>query len=125
VAPSAREEISAPYRDTRYETILGLEGSFLDEDEKGIKIDSETLCQDLLENDQAVPQDFLFRDDRFKATCQMVRARNELTVFHYITPEIVPSAESLRIRGANHLHILVELINEIWTNSKPIVGTFP
>ena len=67
-----REEKSAPYRETRYETLLATKGSFMDEDERGIKDESKSACRTVLESNQTVPQDSLFRNDLFKAGCRKI-----------------------------------------------------
>jgi len=41
--------------------------------------DMKTICKNLLERDQTLPQDSLFGDDLFKKTCEKVRNRNEAT----------------------------------------------
>ncbi len=49
----------------------------IDDDNKGE--DMKTLCKNLLERDQTLPQDSLFGDDLFKKTCEKVRNKNEAT----------------------------------------------
>ncbi|KJZ69321.1 hypothetical protein HIM_11279 [Hirsutella minnesotensis 3608] len=120
-----REEKSAPYRDPRYETLLGTKGSFMVESNLDITNASKTLSGILLEANQAVPKDSLFRDDVFKSTCQKIHNRNEARVIQDITRLIVPSAESLATFGAKHLDILTESVNEGWNNSVPLTGTRP
>lgn len=59
----------------------------------------------------------------------MLRNRNEAKVIQDITRLIVPSAQSLAIRGskygAKHLRYLIESVNEGWNNSVPLTGTRP
>lgn len=92
-----------------------------DDNEKNMKI----FCKILLERDQTVPQDFLFRDDLFKRTCEKVRNRNEALVVQNITRLIVPSAENLAIYDAEHLNHLYETINEGWNSMAKYEGTLP
>ncbi|TWU70855.1 hypothetical protein ED733_000488 [Metarhizium rileyi] len=120
-----REEKSAPYRDQRYKTLLATKGSFMDESDLGITKQSEKNYVALLSTEQTVPNDTLFQDDIFKQTCRSVEDRNEARVMRDITPLIVPPAEILRIRGAKHLDILIESVNEGWNNSIPLTGTRP
>ena len=97
-----RESKSAPYKDTSlssYKTLLSL--------------------------DQTVPNDSLFRDDVFKATCLSVQDRNESRIIRSISPYIVPSAEDLAIMGATTLRCLIENVNEGWTGSIPVEGPRP
>ena len=61
-----RERKSAPYRDTRYTTLIAAKGSFMDKSNLGITDASKSLCRCLLESEQDVPKDSLFRDDRLK-----------------------------------------------------------
>lgn len=84
-----------------------------------------TLCKALLERDQTIPQDSLFRNDLFKKTCEEVRNRNEAKVVQDITRLIVPSAENLAIYGAKHLIYLYETVNEGWTSIAEYEGTLP
>ncbi|KJZ68642.1 hypothetical protein HIM_11972 [Hirsutella minnesotensis 3608] len=120
-----REEKSAPYRDPRYETLLGTKGSFMVKSNSDVTSASKTLSRTLLETNQVVPKDSLFRDDVFESTCQKIHDRNEARVIQDITRLIVPSAESLATFGAKHLGILTESVNEGWNNSVPLTGTRP
>ncbi|RYP83310.1 hypothetical protein DL769_001397 [Monosporascus sp. CRB-8-3] len=112
-----REEKSAPYRDPRYETLLGTKGSFMVKSNLDIADTSKTLCKTLLEANQAVPEDSLFRDDIFESICQKIHNRNEARVIQNISRLIVLSAESFAIFGAKYLNILTESVNEGWNNS--------
>ncbi|MCJ1356977.1 MAG: hypothetical protein MMC33_006973 [Icmadophila ericetorum] len=88
---------SAPYKDLAYEILLAEQGNFLDEFHQGITDSSKDKCQILLNTEQAVPQDSLFRDDLFKEACAKLRDRNEARVINDIARLIVPSAETLAI----------------------------
>ena len=120
-----RDVKSAPYQDARYETILATKGSFMGRFDLGTTATSKSLCRTFLETEQAFPDDSLFHDDLFEETCEMVRNKNEARVVRDISPLIVPSAEILAIRGAKHLKILIESVNEGWNNSIPITKTCP
>ncbi len=91
----------------------------------GITNASRTLYQTLLDSEQTVPQDSLFRDDLFDETCESVLDRNEAMVVRDISPLICPSAQVLRIYGAKHLKHLIESINEGWTGSIAVEGPLP
>jgi hypothetical protein len=121
----AREVKSIPYQDARYETILATKGSFMGKSELGVTATSKSLCRTFLETEQTVPDDSLFRDDLFEETCEMMRNKNEARVVRDISPLIVPSAEILAVRGAKHLKILIESVNEGWNNSIPVTKTRP
>lgn len=60
-----------------------------------------------------------------KKTCELIRNRNEARVIRDISLLIVPSAESLAIRGDKHLRCLIESVNEGWNNSIPLTKTRP
>ncbi|KAF2241425.1 hypothetical protein BU26DRAFT_469083 [Trematosphaeria pertusa] len=124
-----REEKSAPYQDARYEILLETKGSYMGryvgEKEEGVTRESKDLCRTLLEAKQTVPEDSIFHDDFFGDTCEMIRNRNEAKVIQDIARLIVPSAQSLAIRGAKHLKCLIESINEGWNNSIPLLGPRP
>ena len=68
-----REAKSTPYQSPQYETLLATKGSFMDKSELGITNASKSLCQTLLDAEQTVPQDSLFRDDLFEETCGRYR----------------------------------------------------
>lgn len=120
-----REEKSTPYEDARYETLLATKGSFMDEHQAGITDKSRNTCRTLLETQQVVPEDTLFRDDLFQDTCKRIRNRNEARVIRDISLFIVPSAETLTIRGAGHLQVLIESVNEGWNNAIPVTRPRP
>jgi hypothetical protein len=107
-----REAKSSPYARPSYETVLATKGSFMGKFELGITDESKRLCRTLLEAEQSVPQETLFRDDLFKETCESVQARNEAMVVRDISPLIYPSAQVLRIYSAKHLKPLNESVNE-------------
>jgi hypothetical protein len=120
-----REVKSASYTRPSYPTILSIKGSFMGKFDLGITDTSKRLCQTLLEAEQSVPQDTLFRDDLFEETCEGIRARNEAMVVRDISPLICPSAQVLRIYGAKHLKPLNESINEGWNSAIPFYGPRP
>lgn len=124
-----REVKSAQYNNPEYEIRLEQKGSYMreyddiDDDDKGENM--KTLCKTLLERDQTLPQDSLFREDLFKKTCEKVRNRNEAMVVQDITRLIVPSAENLAIYGAKNLNHLYESVNEGWNSVEEFEGTRP
>jgi len=120
-----REEKSTPYNDARYETVLKTKGSFLSKHKEGVTIESKNLCQTLLETKTEIPQDSLFRDDLFEDICEEIQNRNEAKVIQDIARLIIPSARHLAIRGANHLKILIESVNEGWNNSIAVTKPRP
>ncbi|MCJ1385854.1 hypothetical protein MMC17_008978, partial [Xylographa soralifera] len=121
-----RESKSAPYRNTRYTTLLEGKGSYMREfDDDDIPKNMEDLCQTLLKEEQPVPLDSLFRRDIFKKTCRKIEDRNEARVIQNISRLIVPSAETLATYGAIHLDHLIEGVNEGWTGSIAVEGPLP
>lgn len=86
---------------------------------------SRSLCRQLLQSEQTVPQDSLFRDDLFEETCQKIETRNEAMVIRDIGLLIVPSAQALAIYGATHLKPLYECVNEGWNTAISYHGTRP
>ena len=120
-----RESKSAPYRDARYTTLLAAKGSFMEKSNMGITNISLNNYKALLGADQTVPNDSLFRDDVFEATCRSVEDRNEARIIRSISPYIVPSAEDLAIMGATKLECLIENVNEAWTGSVAVEGPRP
>ncbi len=120
-----RESKSAPYRNTRYTTLLEGKGSYMRKSKLGITNASRTLYQILLDSEQTVPQDSLFHDDLFDETCESVLDRNEAMIVRDISPLICPPAQVLRIYGAKHLKDLIESVNEGWTGSIAVEGSLP
>ena len=120
-----REKKSAPYRTTRYTTLLEGKGSYMYESDLGITKGSKDLYQRLLKLKQSVPKDSLFRDDLFKKTCRKVEDMNEARVIQDIARLIVPSAETLATYGATQLDHLIEGVNEGWTGNIPVEGPRP
>lgn len=66
------EAKSTPYKRPSYETVLATKGSFMRKLDLGIIDASKKVCRTLLEAEQPVPQDILFRDDLFDETCESV-----------------------------------------------------
>jgi hypothetical protein len=124
-----REEKSAPYQDPRYRSLLEAKGSFMGKyvgrNEEGPVAESKTEYKSFLETEQLVPEHSLFQDDFFEETCEMIQDRNEAKVIQDIARLIVPSAQSLAVRGAKHLRCLIESVNEGWNNSIPITKPRP
>ncbi|POS69146.1 hypothetical protein DHEL01_v212459 [Diaporthe helianthi] len=126
---ASREKKSTPYQNARYTLLLETRGSFMGkyvgEGESGPQKKSIDLCGTLLKSEQNVPHDSLFSDEFFEETCEMIQERNEAKVVQDIARLIVPSAQSLSIRGSRHLRILIESVNEAWTKSIPLIRDFP
>ena len=125
-----REVKSAYYRNPDYAIELEDEGSYMrefDDDDDDIPKNARDLCRTLLETEQMVPQDSLFRDDLFKKTCRKIQDRNETMVIRDIGLLIVPSAQTLATYGATHLNHLYETTNEGWNSvfSFPLNKTRP
>ncbi|KAI4230586.1 MAG: hypothetical protein L6R40_007998 [Gallowayella cf. fulva] len=123
-----REIKSAQYRNPDYAIELEDEGSYMREfDDDNIPKNVRDLCRTLLETEQTVPQDSLFRDDLFKKTCRKMQDRNETMVIRDIGLLIVPSAQTLATYGATHLNHLYETTNEGWNSvfSFPLHKTRP
>jgi len=53
----------------------------------------------------------------------MTQDRNEASVIQDIAQLIVPSAQSLALRGTKHLKYLIENVNEDWNNSFHVTQT--
>ncbi len=121
----SRESKSSQYNNPDYEVRLERKGSYMRKSPLGITNTSRELCRTLLEKEQTIPQDTLFRDDLFDKTCESVQGRNEAMVVRDITPLICPSAQILRIHGAKHLNLLYESVNEAWSSMNEYEGTLP
>ena len=120
-----RESKSAKYQNASYIILLERKGSYMKASKLGVTRASLTSCKVLLDSEQTVPKDSMFRDDLFKATCDKVQDRNEARVIRSIAPYIVPLAEDLEILGATHLEYLIEGVNECWTGNIAVEGLLP
>ncbi|KAI4159027.1 MAG: hypothetical protein LQ342_006928 [Letrouitia transgressa] len=120
-----REKKSAPYRNIRYATLLEGKGSYMYKSNLGIINRSKDLYRRLLELEQFVPKDSLFRNDLFEEACRKIEDRNEARVIQDIARLVVPSAETFATYGAKHLKHLIEGVNEGWTASIPLEGPQP
>lgn len=120
-----REVKSAQYTTTKYSILLATKGSFMEKSDFGITTSSKSMCYSLLQREQAVPQDSLFRDDLFDKTCRNLQDRNEAMVIRDIALLIVPSAQILATYGATHLNHLSECVNQGWNAAIPFQGTRP
>jgi hypothetical protein len=98
-----------------YEDILKAAGIFMHNNGKVTPTDAcVTLCKALLDTAQSVPEDSLFRDDRFQETCFRLCNANEAKVVRDISPLIVPSGEILHAFGVEQLGHLTDHVNEKW-----------
>jgi hypothetical protein len=88
----------------------------------GITDACRALCKSLLEAEQPLPPDSLFRDDRFEKTCERLRNENEAKVVRDISPLLVPSVELLCAYGEEHLESMVDHVNQKWYGCVPIVA---
>jgi hypothetical protein len=120
-----REEKSAPYKHPSYEILLATKGSHMNESKLGITSASKRDIQTLLDTETGVPNDSLFSDDQFQATCEKIRNRNEARITRDISLLLVPSAEILETQGATHLEHLIDSVNEGWNNSIPATKPRP
>lgn len=110
-----REVKSARYRNPDYVAELKDEGSYMrdfDYDDDDIPKNVKDFYRTLLEIEQMVPKDSLFRDDLFKKTCQKIKNRNEAIIIRDIDLLIIPSAQTLATYGATHLNHLYETTNQ-------------
>ena len=122
----SRDSKSTPYRNPRYTTLLELKGSFLrDFGDNDPPTTVTNPGRDLLNAEQVVPKNSLFRDDIFRRFCREIEDRNEAMVIQDVSRLLVPSAKNLAIYGDRHLDVLIENVNEAWTESIPVEGPRP
>lgn len=121
----SRERKSDPYRDPRYETLLGAKGSFLKDSKAGILAADSKFCRTLLNFKKIPPSDTLFDDRFFGETMDKIQNENEARVVRDIGQLISPSAECLATRGVRGLHLLKESTNAGWNQCIPFEGPRP
>lgn len=109
--------------DHGYQQILESVGIYMGQPEPHLRAaqTDKALCQELLKKEQSVPKDSLFNDDLFESTCEDIANRNEARVIQDIGRLIVPAPEELFRRGAKHLKLLIETVDESWIKSIPLV----
>lgn len=120
-----RENKSVPYANPQYAVLLEAKGSYMSKSASSVTKESKDLCQQLLESQQTVLEDSLFRDDLFEEACRKIENRNEAKVIQDIARLLVPSAETFATYGAKHLEHLIEGVNEAWRGNIPIQGPRP
>ncbi|OJD18200.1 hypothetical protein AJ78_01758 [Emergomyces pasteurianus Ep9510] len=120
-----KEAESAQYKNPRYKILLETKGSFMRKSELRTTDASKRLCSTLLETEQSIPIDSLFRDDLFDKLCEMIQDRNETRVIQDISQLVVPSAELLATYSVTKLICLIESVNEDWKNSILVTGPRP
>jgi hypothetical protein len=87
----------------------------------GVTSSCQDLCRSLLETEQPLPPDSLFREDRFRKTCERLHNENEAKIIRDISPLLVPSVEVLCAYGAEYLEPMVDHLNQRWYGCEPIV----
>jgi len=75
-----REVKSAPYKDTRYKTILATKSSFISKSNLGIIDKSKANFQALLNIKQTMLRNSLFSNDLFKLTYKKIQDKNKTRV---------------------------------------------
>lgn len=119
------ETRSTPPTTAPYTSLLETPNSFRGESNLGITDDNKNPCKRLLEEEQTIPSDSLFRDDLFASTCRAIEESNEFRLIRDISPLLVPSAENLTIYGTTQVETLIESVNECWDNSDPLTNPCP
>ena len=119
---SFREGKNPAVKSQRYEDTLESAGIQMGKPELPTTNTCKELCQTLLDVEQPIPKDSLFRDDLFETTCENIRNRNKARVIQDVARLIVPSAETLTTYGAIHLKHLIENVNECWIKSIPLIN---
>ena len=118
---SVREAKNPAASSRLYEKTLAAVGIYMGGG-PGITDACRTLCKSLLETEQPLPLDSLFRDDRFERTCERLRNENEAKVIRDISSLLVPSVEVLCVYGEEHLESMVDHVNQKWHGCVLIVA---
>ena len=90
-----REAKSTSYQNTRYAILLASKESYMEKSVSGITDTSRTWCKTLLNSEETVPIESLFRDDIFEKTCLQIQDRNEARVIRDISCLIIPVTAAL------------------------------
>ncbi|EHY60797.1 hypothetical protein ABEF95_008896 [Exophiala dermatitidis] len=120
-----REDKNASYQDPSYSWLLEAQGSYMVRSELGITKESELLCRSLFTAKQTVPRETIFSDGVFETALEKLQGKDEARVIQDIARLVVPSAETLASSGDRHLDILIESVNECWSDSIPLTKPRP
>jgi hypothetical protein len=120
-----KEEKNTLYRNPRYQIVFETKGSFIEKTPVGITDRSSILIKILLNIDQPVPENLLFRNDLFDTICEKIQRENEFRIIRDISLLIISSAEILAIYSAANLGCLIENVNKGWDNNIPFYGPRP
>ncbi|KAH7146604.1 hypothetical protein B0J13DRAFT_606829 [Dactylonectria estremocensis] len=100
-------------------------GSFLRKSHSGIADEARVVCKELCENFDPLPHDTPLDDDTFESFCDSLLGRYGAKIFRDLSHLIVPPAEPLALRGHKKLKCLVEGVDEVWCNARPLTGPPP
>ena len=106
-----REEESAKWRNSAYETKLASGGSYIYKSDLDIREESKTFCQKFPDSAQTVVQDSLFSENRFEIACRNIQKETGAMVVQDTTWLVVPSAKTLATCGTTNLENSVESVN--------------
>ena len=121
----SRDAKYSAYKDVNYVVVLETKNSFMRISAAGLIEEDLKLCERLLSENQPIPQNTMFEDDRFEEFCSHLQDRSEARVYLDLHPLLVPSAENLFIRGQRTLQYLIEGYNDRWVKAIPFYGPRP
>ena len=117
---SLREGKNPAVKSRRYQQIIESVGIYMGQPEPHLRANKadKALCRGLLDKEQPVPKDSLFSSEW---TLEDLSNRNEARFIQDIGRLIVPAPEEMACRGATHLKLLIETVDEGWIKSIPLV----
>ncbi|KZF19256.1 hypothetical protein L228DRAFT_286106 [Xylona heveae TC161] len=120
------EAKSIAYRDANYEEWLQVHaGFYMIEHALRISEKSENLCNKLLETKHMPPTRTIFSDETFEEACQRLQGKNEARIVQDIARLLVPSADALATFSDTRFEVLVESVDEGWSNSIQVTNPRP
>lgn len=121
-----RELKSTSYTRPQYDILLMTKGFYRKELPQGMDVQSEQICQELLDGLQPTPVGTFFDDAVFQKTCEELVDQNEAMVIRDISQLIAPSAQGLaRWDDNSALAVLKESVNQGWNTCVPLTEPRP
>ncbi|KAI9748176.1 MAG: hypothetical protein M4579_007292 [Chaenotheca gracillima] len=121
----SRDAKYSAYKDSNYAVVLETKHSFMCPSEAGIVDEDRKLCRKLLCSEHPPLLDSMFQDKLFERFHNLLQGRSEARVYLDLHPLLVPSAETLFVRGNRSFHNLIQGYNDPWIKAIPFYGPRP
>ncbi|KAI9674188.1 MAG: hypothetical protein M1817_002006 [Caeruleum heppii] len=117
---SAQEGKNPGVKSVRFENWLEQAGIHMEHCAAAVPTQgSEDLCRILLNEEQPTPERTLFDGH---GLYQRLKRWNEAKIVREVSPLLVPSAETLYLRGETHLEHVIDEVNGTWDRCSPLIN---